>query len=378
MNVSGRVLLLIAASNVALLPIAMRPLVLVLLGHANTGSYAVAGVGAAAAAVGLAVTAPAAGRALHRYGHRGVLLTLGAASTVAHVGLAAAGTPATFVALCALTGLTTVPVLSSVRALIPELVPPEGVSRAYPLNASAQETVYVAGPLWIAAAVALGGPRLALLSCAAVGLAGLVVAAAVAPGRPEAPPAGRAANPAIRTLVGVHIGYMACMGGMWVLVPAFAVHAGHPGQAGLLVAVWSLGSLAGGLAVTVRARRSPASRAYPALLALLAAASVPLAFAGTVAQMAVAIALFGIGLSPWLAAADELVSASAAAGRSGEAYGWLVTAGQVGSAAGSAFAGQLADRGGGAPFLMVTASLAAALAIAVARRHTITAPPAPS
>ncbi|MEJ3746234.1 MFS transporter [Actinomycetes bacterium KLBMP 9797] len=380
MNVPPRVLALVVAGNAALLPTAMRPLVLVLLGHANTGSYAVAGAGAATAAVGLAVTAPPLGRALHRYGYRRVLLVAGAVSIVTHVGLAVTRTPAAFVALCALLGLTTPPVLASVRTVIARLVPPGGVSRVYALNASIQELVYVAGPLAVTGAVAVGGARTALLTCAAVGAAALVVAAVVAPGRPEdeAPTSAPAiasstalATAALRTLITVHIGYMWCMGAMWVLVPAFAAHTGHPGQAGLLVTVWSLGSLAGGLVVTARGRRGTAARAYPMLLGLLAAASLPLALASTVSQMAVVIAVFGLGLSPWLATADELVSASAAAGRTGEAYGWLVTAGQAGSAGGSALAGFLADRaGGGTSFLVVTAALAAALTVALLRRHT--------
>jgi len=56
--------LLIASMNLAQLPGALRAVVLVLLGHYVTGSYALAGAGAAAAAISSAVTAPGLGRLL--------------------------------------------------------------------------------------------------------------------------------------------------------------------------------------------------------------------------------------------------------------------------------------------------------------------------
>jgi MFS family permease len=48
--------------------------------------------------------------------------------------------------------------------------------------------------------------------------------------------------------------------------------------------------------------------------------------------------------------------ATSAGDRSGEVYGWLTTAGQVGSAIRATVAGPLADHHGGGPaFLVVTA-----------------------
>ncbi|MGH3584789.1 MAG: hypothetical protein ACRDQ0_00540, partial [Pseudonocardia sp.] len=98
-----------------------------------------------------------------------------------------------------------------------------------------------------------------------------------------------------------------------------------------------------------------------------------------VPQMIVAIAAFGLALAPWLAVSDELVARTAPRGRAGEAYGWLATAGQVGSAAGAALAAVLADRhGGGAAFLLVSAALLAGLGIAAAGRRTFAFPAPPS
>jgi MFS family permease len=175
----------------------------------------------------------------------------------------------------------------------------------------------------------------------------------------------------VRTLGGAYLAYWVCMGAMWVLLPAFAAHAGASHQAGLLVALWSAGSLAGGLALAVRGPRGAYRDRYLWLLGTLAATSLPLALPATVATMAVAITLFGIALAPWLATSDQL-AAVIAGPRSSELYGWLTTLGQIGSAIGAALAGPLGDRYGGGPaFLLVTAALAAGLAVALTRRRTL-------
>jgi MFS family permease len=377
MNVSGRALLFSVSINVAQLPVAMQSLLLVLLGHHNTGSYAIAGAAAAAAAVGFGVTAPILGRMLGRYGHRPVLLIAGAASVIAQVGLALSRAPVQFVVVAAVLGLVTPPAMSSARALLAETVPAPALSRAYAVNAVAQELVYVTGPLWVTLWITMSGPAAALLSGAALGAVALAVAVALIPAHRNPAPERSAepsvlARPGLRTLVTVNLGYMVCMGAMWVLVPAFATQAGHPDRAGLLIAVWSLGSATGGVALTVLRRRLPLRPAYLVLLGLLAVSSLPLALSVSLWQFGIVLAVFGLGLAPWLAISDGLLARIAPPPRTGEAYGWMVTAGQVGTAIGSTVAGMIADKqAAGASFLFVTAALLAALAVAFARRRTL-------
>jgi MFS family permease len=381
MSLPGRAVLIIIATNLGALPIAMRALVLVLLGHHNTGSYAVAGTAAALAAIGLALSAPLFGRMLGRYGHRRVLLATGAAAAAAHIWLAVSHQPIMFVLLAAAVGLTSPPIMSSGRALLPDLVAEDALTRAYTYNALVQELLYVGGPLWISLWIILSGPPAALLACAAVGTAALAVAALAVPGSARspltaAPPTtSPLRRPAVQTLVSVHLAYMACMGAMWVLVPAFATEAGHPDQGALLVTAWALGSVAGGVAFAVRGRRRPLQFSYLALLGLLAVTALPLAAPATLPQMAIVIAVFGLGLSPWLATADELVSHTSPTGTAGEAYGWLMTTAQIGSAGGSVLAGMIADRQAiGAPFLIVAGALLIAFTIAFLRRQTLQNP----
>jgi MFS family permease len=376
MNVSGRTVAFIASANVAQLPTAMQSLLLVLLGHRNTGSYLVAGVAAAGAAAGFGLAAPLMGRMLGRYGHRPVLLATGAAALLAHGGLVLTRTPVLFVLVATGLGLLTPPAASNARALLAETVPEPALRRAYAVNALAQELIYVAGPLWVTLWITGAGPAAAVVSCALLGTASLVLSVFLAPAtrsgdaiRLGGPSVLR--RPGVRTLVLVNLSYMTCMGAMWVLVPAFASAAGQSGHAGLLVAIWSLGSATGGLVLSLLRNRVPLRPAYLTLLGLLGATSLPLALTASVWQFALALAVFGLALAPWLAVSDGLLAAAAPPPRTAEAYGWLVTAGQAGTALGSTIAGPLADhRPGGPSFLFVTAALLVALGIALLRRRT--------
>ncbi|AQZ65456.1 ABC transporter, permease protein [[Actinomadura] parvosata subsp. kistnae] len=392
MNV--RVLGLIVSYNAAQLPVAMRPLLISLVAAQQAGGYTAAGLAGGAAAAGMAVSAPWWSRALSRFGDRPVLLLSGALFLTTQLALAAAHGLVPVVATAALCGLCTPPLSSSLRSMLPHLVTPKalartgagggdhrraaaseaGSGRAYAVNAVANETVYIASPLWVTGWAAFAGAPAALVASALAGAAALAAGLAVTPAVPRPPvQAGPSlvALPAVRTLGSTYLAYWICMGAMWVLLPAFAAHAGAAHQAGLLVALWSIGSLAGGLALAVRGPRGAQRDRYLWLLGTLAATSLPLALPGTVPAMAVAIALFGVALAPWLATGDHL-TAMAAGPRAAELYGWLTTVGQIGSAVGAALAGPLGDRYGGGPaFLLPAAALLAALAVALVRRRTL-------
>ncbi|MGR6922253.1 MFS transporter [[Actinomadura] parvosata] len=389
MNV--RVLGLIVSYNAAQLPVAMRPLLISLVAAQQAGGFTAAGLAGGAAAAGMAVSAPWWSRALSRFGDRPVLLLSGALFLTTQLALATAHGLVPVVATAALCGLCTPPVSSSLRSMLPHLVTPEtlagagtgghrraaadvGSGRAYAVNAVANETVYIASPLWVTGWAAFAGAPAALVASALAGAAALAAGLAFTPAVPRPPvQAGPSlvTLPAVRTLGGAYLAYWICMGAMWVLLPAFAAHAGDSHQAGPLVALWSIGSLAGGLALAVRGPRGARRDRYLWLLGTLAVTSLPLALPGTVPAMAVAITLFGVALAPWLATGDHL-TAMAAGPRAAELYGWLTTVGQIGSAVGAALAGPLGDRYGGGPaFLLPAAALVAGLAIALTRRRTL-------
>ncbi|MEN3609438.1 MFS transporter [Plantactinospora sp. ZYX-F-223] len=379
MNLPHRSLAVIAATNLAQLPIALRQLLVVLLGHDNSGSYAVAGAAGAACGVGLAISAPLAGRLLTRLGHRRVLLGFGMLHASALIGLSFAATPAGCLTLAAVAGLATPPVTSSSRAILPALVPASALSRAYALNAVGQEVLYVAGPLAVTVILGYVGPAAALLAFTAVGTIALLLDAAIIPpfgsrAEPAAPARTGPARVAVLTLVGVHFAYMVGMGAMWVLLPAFATDNGRPNQTGLLIAVWSAASLVGGLLLVKRGRSGGVVVSYLALLAALALTSGTLLLPRTVPQMGLALLAFGLALAPWLATTDELMVRTVPPHRSAESYGWQQTAGQLGLAAGSASSGLVNDHiGTRAAFLVVSTTLLAGFAVAYRQRAVLQA-----
>ncbi|MFF4616998.1 MFS transporter [Nonomuraea jabiensis] len=341
---------------------------------AQAGGFTTAGLASGAAATGMALSAPWWSRGLPRFGDRRILIVSGTLFLATELTLAISHGPLQTVGAAALSGLCTPPISSSVRSMLPHLTSSDDPARAYAVNAVAVETVYIGSPLWVSGWVTLAGPAAALVASALIGAGALAAGIALVPAlahrvHPAAP--SLLAIPAVRTLGATYLAYWICMGAMWVLLPAFATHAGAPHQSGLLVALWSAGSLAGGLILAARSTRGPQRDRYLWLLGTLAATSLPLAMPTTIAAMAVAITLFGVALSPWLATNDHL-AAQAAGRRSSTLFGWLTTAGQIGSATGATLAGPLGDRYGGGPaFLLVTAALGTGLAVALHRRDTL-------
>lgn len=373
----------IASLNLAQLPIAMRPLLVTLLAEQRTGGFTVAGVAAGVTAAGMAVTAPWWSRALGRYGDQRVLVISGTLFVLAQVALVCASGTLWLVVTSAMAGLCTPPVAASVRVRLPAALAGQELSRGYTINAVGQEVVYIGGPLWVAGWVSLAGPSAALLASAAVGAVATIAGLLTFRVRPDdqqaaAEPRGARRSllrlPAAVTLGGSYLAYWVCMGAMWVLLPAFATHLGQSGRTGVLVAIWSAGSLVGGLLVAVVKVRIPPHGRYLVLLAMLTATSVFLLLPNTTSTMAIAAGVFGLPLAPWLAVADELVMVSVGPRRSAEMYGWLTTLGQAGGAIGSAVAGPLAQHyHGGLAFAIVAVALGIGLAFALGRWRTLRA-----
>ena len=78
-------------------------------------------------------------------------------------------------------------------------------------------------------------------------------------------------------------------------LPAFSDAHGSRELAGALLAVWSLGSAAGGLAFGAWTRRPPLQRVHIAVAALLPVALLPLALAPSVAVMGLLVTMFAVG-----------------------------------------------------------------------------------
>jgi MFS family permease len=381
---------LIAATLVARFPIGINALALILYLRAQTGSYAVAGVVAGGLAAGSGIGAPVQGRLVDRFGQRRVLVPLAfvhAAALGSVVGLAELQAPTAALLACSLSAGFAIPPTSSVlRSMWPSLLRerPELVPAAYALDSVLIELIFILGPLLTAVIAATMSPAAALIVSAASVMVGTITFTAQAPSRGVRPdPEGRAAagrlgalsSPGVRSLVLTSLPAGIGIGICEVTLPAFTDASGSRELAGVLLAVWSLGSAVGGLAFGAWPHRPPLQHVHLAVAALLPVALLPLAAAPSVAVMALLVIPAGMFIAPLLATRNELIGWVAPPGSRTEAYTWPVTAFVGGIAIGSAIAGGIVEASGWRlAFLVAAAAAAVGAALAVARRGTLMPP----
>ncbi len=128
-------------------------------------------------------------------------------------------------------------------------------------------------------------------------------------------------------------------------VPAAAILEQNRAASGWLLALWSLGSLVGGLVASrVQWRRGPAQR-WPGLLAgvTLGTATVIAGWHFGLGWLGFTLFLSGLALAPSLAAGYGVIGDRAAAGRRTDAFAWTTTFLLLGFGGGAAIGGVLAD-----------------------------------
>jgi MFS family permease len=377
---------LIAATMLARFPIGINALAIVLYLKAERGSFAVAGVVAGALAAGSGVGAPIQGRLVDAFGQRRVLVPLAivhAAALGALVASAEAGAAAALLVVCGLAAGFAIPPTSSVlRSMWPSLLRdrPELLATAYALDSVMIEMIFVAGPLVTAAIATLFSPQAALAISAVAVIAGTASFTALPPSRavrpaPDRPPAGwlgALASPGVRTLVLTSLPAGIGIGICEVALPAFSDANGAAATAGLLLALWSVGSAVGGLVYGSLANRPPLDRVHLLVTALLPVSLLPMAAAPSVAVMGLLVLPAGLFVAPLLATRNELVGWVAPEGAKTEAYTWPLTAFVGGIAIGSALAGVIVEQQSWrAAFVAAAAIAALGTAIAIGRRGTV-------
>jgi MFS family permease len=346
-------------------------LALVLLTVERTGSYAAGGLVSAAWVGGIGLGGLVSSRLLDRGRPRLVLLATAATSALGLLVLALVPTsaPAALAGLTAVAALTAPPVVPAARALWPRLLPDETTrSSMYALEATFQELTFIVGPSLAAVCTALASPALGVGLAGALSLAG-TAAFAGSPGLSRlGVPGAAATGPRRLAALAVPLAaYGLVIGGLSfgeVATIASAGRSGAPAAAGVLLAVWSGGSLLGGLVAGARPPRSGPQRRLLVLLTAVAAGTAALALAPGLVLLGVGLVLTGALVAPAFGAVYKLVEELAPPGAVARTFAALTTAGLAGAAAGAAVAGAVVDAAGpGAAFLAggVTPALAAVL-----------------
>jgi MFS family permease len=372
---------LLLASVLARLPQTINGLALVLFIRAETGSYSTAGAVAGGIALGMGVGAPFLGRVADR---KGPLLLLpvgvGHAALLVTIVLVGGSAPAwLLIVIAVLAGAAFPPTPSVLRARMPGLLADTRglLVPAYALDSVLVELTFVGGPLLTAVLVAVFSPSAALLVSAAASVVGTVVFLHVLPPaelaeRHHGGWLGPLRSPAILTLVLTMLPFGIAIGAVEVMLPAFSDREGAPELAGLLLAMWALGSAFGGLAYGVRVWRGPVAARHLGLTLLYPLAFLPLFASSSIALMAVLVLPAGLLIAPIFASRNELVGAVAPRGTETEALTWPLTTLLCGIALGAALSGTLVDHFDWQA-TVVAATVAAGLAalISAARRQTL-------
>jgi predicted MFS family arabinose efflux permease len=186
--------------------------------------------------------------------------------------------------------------------------------------------------------------------------------------------AGALRSAGVRTIVLTSIPAGIGLGICEVALPAFSYEQGAAQRAGLLLAIWSAGSAAGGLLYGAM-HRPDLQRMHIAVSLLLPVTLIPLAVAPSLTAMALLVIPAGLFIAPLLATRNEMIGWVAPPDARTEAYTWPQTAFVGGIAVGAALAGAIVEASGAAPAFLVAAAVAAFGAVlAIVRRRTI-APP---
>jgi predicted MFS family arabinose efflux permease len=349
---------LFATSILARLPLEMLGIGLLVHAQHLTRSFAAAGVVTGVYAIAVGVGGPLLGRLVDRHGQTSVLLAsaTAAAALLMVIAVQPMGASLAFLlALAAGIGLATPPVGACLRTQLPALLSdPSAIRAAYAVEASVVELTFIFGPplalcigaLWSTGAALAAGGIVLLLATAA--FAAQPASRSWRPASAQRRPRGGSLRaPAMRTLVIVLIAVGVLLGADEVAVVAAAKTLDSTTAAAPLLALWGVGSFAGGLLAARLGGGARTAAGLALVLGALAAGHLALIpAAGSVVTLGGVLLLAGATIAPTEATIYAMVDHAAPAATVTEAFAWLATAMAVGGAVGAASAGLIVDRAG--------------------------------
>ena len=337
---------IMAAQLVARFPNGMLSLAFLLHIEHISGTYFAAGLVLAATSIGQAIAGPLTSRWMGVWGMRRVLVLtmIVCATAVGTIALAPALPIGLYMAIGFVGGLSTPPIQPAVRTIYPKMVNSRQLTPLFSLDASAQEVIWVLGPV-ITTFLAIQVSTVLAILVALVFLVGGGIWFISSPevGRVRIPRSKRNLGAVLKkpaVLLATTTGFL--LVGACAAVEAGVVSAfGNSGpQAGIVLGLFAVGSLIGGLALghIPIGPWALARRLFAIFVGMsLAAASLNFWW------LAVTLFVAGIGIAPALAVMFAIVSSSVRFSETAEAYGWVGTGQLIGAAIGSAVAGFLID-----------------------------------
>lgn len=336
---------IIAAQLTARFPLGMIALSYLLHIEQIFDSYGLAGLVLAATSAGQAIGGPLTSRWMGRWGMRPIIITTLVVSTAAMAGVAFLPLELWgYVALGFIGGFLFPPIQPAVRTIYPKMVTSKQLTPLFSVDASAQEIIWVAGPVVTTFLAIQVSPQIAIVTAAAFLLGGGIwFVASPEVGRVRIPPSKRSFGTVLTkppVLLVTVVGFLLVGSAAAVEVAVVAVFGYENLDAGIVLAIWAFGSLVGGLALG-NLQIGPW-----ALATRMGMVFLGLALAALIADfwwIAISLLIAGAGIAPALAVMFAIVSSSVKFSDTAEAYGWLGSGQLIGAALGSAVAGFAID-----------------------------------
>jgi MFS family permease len=356
LSAAPKSVVLLLAQLVARFPFGMLSLAFIIHIQDVTGSYAIAGIALGAETIGASIAGPILSRYMAIFGIRRVIAIATVITTTAFLSMAfVPPEPLLLVFISFVVGLSSPPIQPAARTIYPQITPKHLLRKLYSLDAAAQEIIWVLGPLVATLVAAQFGNVAMLLTIGGIQIFGSIwlllnksVKTAKIPLSKTA--VGRVLkNPSVTAVTFLGLLFVGSFAG----VEVGAVALFDKSIAGVMFAVFSLGSLLGGFVIAPRAKSKYSLIWFVGLsligyTALLFSPYDPI-WVGSWLFIA------GIGVAPTLGILALWVAEGTTGSETAEAYGWTTTGQLVGFSAGSALAGIAID----------TASAPAALIVSV-------------
>jgi MFS family permease len=363
------------AGFIARLPISMVGIGVLMYVEAERGSYAIAGAISGSISIAAAIGGPLSSRLIDKLGQHRVLpiqILIIAISSIALVVLIPSNVPAPYLFIFSIASGLAYP---SIGALVRSrwtalLVSGPILLTAFSIESIIDELIFIVGPT-IAATTSVkihpAAPQVIGIFLLAGG--GLWLASMRSSEPPVNTQPGKPGKPVILQngliyLWGVHIASGVFFGAVETSIIAYTKIAGKPIYGGIVIALWSFGSLIGGVVYGGMHFKSPLHKQLIVVSFLLVPATAAMVFVNSIFMLALLTIAAGIGVSPLLIASAAITQRRSPIGCTTEAIASMYAGIGLGFAFALAMAGWLIDNRG-TSYAFALGALAALVTFAI-------------
>jgi MFS family permease len=336
---------IISAQLTGRLPSGMISLAYLLHIELIFNSYGLAGLVLAATSLGQAIAGPLTSRWMGYWGMRPVIALTITVSALSMAGIAFVSMPiGAYMVVGFIGGLSTPPIQPAVRTIYPTMVTSKQLTPLFSLDASAQEIIWIAGPVVTTFIATQISTQLAIIVAGIFLIAGgLWFLSCRELGEVKIPRSKNKMGVVLKkpaVVLSTVVGFLLIGAAAAVEVAVVSVF-GHGGpEAGIILSIWAVGSIIGGLAL------GGLAIGPWALASRMLVVFIGIAMAGAFLDfwwIALSLLIAGAGIAPALAVMFAIVSSSVKFSDTAEAYGWMGSGQLIGAALGSAVAGFAID-----------------------------------